>query len=139
MEPSTFDVTINKSDENTKFDEKQLLTFVPKTQQKNAKELLKQFDLRSNELTWNSSGIIFIDQTSVPNSNIFLIFPHLFKARGKSTSKNIIGFDEFVYKIHEMGLDDLILHPNIKKQESENKFGEGKNKEPSTATKIAFG
>ncbi len=39
---------------NLFLDEKRLLTLVPKGQKKNAKQLLKQFDERGSELTWNS-------------------------------------------------------------------------------------
>jgi hypothetical protein len=60
---------------------------------------------RSFELTWNSSGIIFIDQISIPNSNIFVLFPYLFKAK---RPKNLVGFEDFYNKIHKMGLSDLI-------------------------------
>ncbi len=35
-------------------DERRLLTLVPKGHKKNARILLKEFDERGNELTWNS-------------------------------------------------------------------------------------
>jgi hypothetical protein len=78
-----------------------------------AATLLHQFDTRGNELTWNSDGIIFVDQTSIPNSNIYQFFPYLFKQRHP---KNLSGFDDFIDKIKEMGLDHLILHkpPKVK-------------------------
>jgi hypothetical protein len=38
-------------------DEKRLLTLVPKGHKKNARLLLKQFDERGSELTWNSGNI----------------------------------------------------------------------------------
>ena len=68
--------------------------------------LLKQFNNRGNELTWNSDGIIFIDQVSIPNSNIYHLFPYLFKQKHPKTLQ---GFDDFVNKIKEMGLDHLIV------------------------------
>ena len=67
---------------------------------------MKKFDQRGNELTWNSDGIIFVDQTSIPNSDIYILFPYLFK---KKHPKNLCGFQDFVQKISEMGLDHLIV------------------------------
>lgn len=58
-----------------------------------------------NELTWSSSGTIFIDGISIPDSNIFQLFPYLFRAK---RPKDLIGFDDFTNKIIEMGLNDFI-------------------------------
>jgi hypothetical protein len=79
---------------------------VPTKHRRQAEVLLKQFNVRGNELTWNSDGIIFIDQTSVPESNIYVLFPYLYKMKHP---KNLPGFDDFIKKLHEMGLDHLIL------------------------------
>ena len=54
-----------------------------------------------NELTWSSTGIIYVDETSIPNSNIFELFPYLFRAK---RPKGLIGFEDFCDKIVEMGL-----------------------------------
>ena len=51
----------------------------------------------------NLLGII--DQTSIPESNIFVLFPHLFKNKNP---KNLPGFQDFIEKIDEMGLSHLI-------------------------------
>lgn len=72
---------------------------------KNAKKLLRAFEERPNELTWSSDGIIYIDQVSVPRSNIFTLFPMLFK---KTRNSNLIGEEDFVQKIKEMNLTYLI-------------------------------
>jgi hypothetical protein len=53
-----------------------------------------------------SDGIIFINQTSIPGSNIFEIFPFLFKSY---KPKTIPGLLDFVTKIVEMGLENLIV------------------------------
>ena len=87
-----------------------------------ASKLLEQFNKRGNELTWNSDGIIFIDQTSIPESDIFLFFPKLFK---KSLPKNLPGFEDFVQKIADMGLDHLI---SSKSPKSDHISGEGSSK-----------
>jgi hypothetical protein len=82
------------------------LTLVPKGHKKNAKILLNEFDQRGSELTWNSDGVIFINQVSVPGSNIFEIFPFVFKS---FKPKSVPGLLEFVTKIEEMGLQNLIV------------------------------
>ena len=86
-------------------DEKQLLLLVPKGMKKNAKKLLRAFDERPNELTWSSDGIIYINQVAVPRSNIFTLFPILFK---KTRHSNLIGEEDFLQKIKEMYLTYLI-------------------------------
>ena len=67
--------------------------------------MLQQFNIRGNELTWNSDGVIFVDQTSIPNSNIFHLFPYLFKSK---RPKDLQGFDDFIEKIESMGLTHLV-------------------------------
>lgn len=79
--PIHYNVPVNKSDLNSTFDEKRLLTFVPKNHIKTAKFLLKEFEKRGDELTWNSSGTIFIQKIALPGSNIFNLFPLLFKKK----------------------------------------------------------
>ncbi len=87
-------------------DEKRLLKLIPPRHRREAEVLLEQFNKRGNEFTWNSDGVIFVDQTSVPNSNIFKLFPYLFKMKHP---KNLTGFEDLQKKIHEMGLDHLIV------------------------------
>ena len=79
---------------------------VPQKYRRQATTLLQQFDSRGNELTWNSNGTVFIDQTSIPESNIFDLFPHLFKVK---KTKNLNGFEDFVEKIKAMGLLHLTV------------------------------
>lgn len=100
---------ILKDDLNDQFDEIELLRRIPKAHKDNALKLLKFFDDRANELTWNSSGVIFIDQVALPNTNIFVLFPYLFK---KNRPKKITGLEPFIEKINEMGLQDYIVVKN---------------------------
>ena len=104
--PSTsFNVQVLKNDLNDSFDEEKLLALIPASQKKNAKTLLQQFNIRSNELTWNSSGTIFINQIAIPSSNIFVLFPLLFK----KSPPNLKCLLDFADKIYDMGLSDLII------------------------------
>ena len=86
-------------------DEARLLKMVPSKNRRQGQILLDQFNKRGNELTWNSDGIIFIDEVSIPNSDIYVFFPNLFK---KSHPKSLPGFQDFLQKIIDMGLDHLI-------------------------------
>ena len=110
----SFEISHKKDDLNSSFDEKELLKCVPLTSRRLAKVLLEQFNLRANELTWMPDGTILIDETSVPKSNIFILFPLLFKS-GKSTSFPP-GYLEFIDKIAQMGLDHLIKRKISKAQ-----------------------
>ena len=104
--PIHYDVRRFKNDENDSFDEKRLLKLTPTRHKKQAATLLQQFNDRGNELTWNSDGVIFIDQVAIPESDIFILFPYLFKMKHPKT---LNGFDDFVKKITDMGLDHLTL------------------------------
>ena len=85
---------------------------VPSRHRRQASALLQEFDKRGNEITYNSNGTIFIDQTSIPQSDIFRLFPYLFKQKHP---KDLNGFDDFVQKIQEMGLDHLIFKRSASK------------------------
>ena len=98
---------------------------------KNAKKLLEEFDKRGNELTWNTQGTIFIDEVSIPGSNIFTVFPLLFKLR---RSDELIGLNELIQKIDDMGLSTYIVkkksHQKIKHKDDKKALsGLGKSDE----------
>ena len=54
-------------------DEERLLKLAPAKYRSQAAALIRQFQNRGNELTWNSDGVIFIDQVSM-TKNIFCSF-----------------------------------------------------------------
>jgi galactitol-specific phosphotransferase system IIB component len=119
-----FDNQITAADENDCFDEEKLLKLIPHEDRKKAEELLNEFDTRGNEITWNPSGVIFIDQVSIPHSNIYEILPLVYKK--KHPSKSIIGLQEFISKVNVMGYGNLInlKIPKSYKRKSE-MIGEG--------------
>jgi hypothetical protein len=86
-------------------DEKRLLNLTPRKYRQKASELLKEFSARGHELTWSTDGLIYIDQVSIPSTDIYVLFPYLFRAK---RPKNLMGFDDFVEKINCMGLNHLI-------------------------------
>ena len=90
------------------------LKVIPKRYKLKAETLLKVFDERAAEFTFNTSGIVFIDGTSLPGTNIFHLLPALFK-QSKVRAK-IVGFHEVVQKLTDMGLAHLIIRPPTEAQ-----------------------
>ena len=87
---------------NDAFDHQRLLKKVPKQFQSEAKSILDALNDQSNDLTWDSVGTIYIDQQAIPNSDIYDIFPRLFK---KQKPKRMPGFLEFEKKLQSMNLN----------------------------------
>jgi len=102
--PKPFGVDIHQNDLNDKFDSQHLLKLVPKLYKQKATQLLEIFEQQPNDISYNSQGVLFIDSESVPNSNIFLLFPALFKRK----SQKLSGLHEFINKLHQMNLNHLI-------------------------------
>ena len=103
--PPHFTTPIVETDMNDSFDEVNLLKKVPKPFKKNASLLLKEFDQRPNELTWDSNGHIYIEEKVIPNANIFVLFPRLFNKRA---TKQTPGMADFLDKLSSMGLNHLV-------------------------------
>lgn len=106
-----YDVPLHKNDENDSFDERVLLQHVPEKDKQHAKTLIQFFNKYPEQITWNKEGTIFIDQVSIPDSNIYRIFHCLFdhsKDALKSNSFPKFGFEELFCKIKDMKLDYLI-------------------------------
>lgn len=99
-------VVIHKSQLNDDFDNDRLITSVPKMFQERAKILVKELLPHSSDLTWDSSGTIFLDQESLPSSNIFKIFPYLFKR--VQIPQNYPNLLELATKIASLGFGHLI-------------------------------
>ena len=104
--PENYDHTFIKTDLNDKADEKKVLHCVPKKFWHNAIRLLRAFDEKSEQLTYDCSGTIYVDQVAIPGSNIFLFMPLLFKKK----HPNLPGFSDFVAKITDMGLDHFMTY-----------------------------
>ena len=105
-----YSVPLSKNIDYDHYDESALLHLVPQKDQFSANFLLQKIDDRGSELTWNSSGTVFIDKVSIPNSNMFYIYPYLFK---KSMPKlKIAGLKEVVKKLEIMGLSQFIALNN---------------------------
>ena len=103
--PSHFSNPLFQNDMNDAFDENALLKKVPKLFKKKASLLLKAFDERANEITWDASGNIYLDEQVLPNANIFQLFPYLFR---KKSPKHLQGISDLIQKLNAMGLSHLI-------------------------------
>lgn len=106
--PLNYAVEIEKSNLNDKYDEKKLLSKVPREHIRNALELLKAFEDQPNEISFDSQGTIFINEESIPESNIYKFFPLLFRKR---KPKSFTGYQDFVEKLLDMGLGHYIKYP----------------------------
>jgi hypothetical protein len=102
--PSAFEETI-KSSQNSIGVQELLLNKIPSKFKQKAEKLLEVFEQVPNSITWNSDGIIFINHDSLPNSNIFILLPELFK---KNPNKKLPGFYEFTSEIATLGYGHLI-------------------------------
>jgi len=71
--------TVHKSDLSGHFEDENLMKLVPNKFKEKAKSLLIQLQKHPSDITWTSNGTIFLGQNSLPNSNIFYLFPKLFK------------------------------------------------------------
>lgn len=107
--PNSFGTTIGQNDLSDSFDCQKVLKKVPKTSESKARILLEKIGQRPNDITFDSKGVLYINQESIPDSNVFVIFPYLFKQRVK---KKIPGLMDFVQKITEMNLGHLITLKN---------------------------
>ena len=103
--PVTFANPIFETDMNDSFDEEALLKKIPKPFRQNAISLLKTFDERPNEITWDSSGHIYLDEKVLPNATIFILLPALFR---KKLNTKLSGMPDFISKLNSMGLSHLI-------------------------------
>ena len=105
--PNQFSAPIFMNDLNDTFDEHALLKKVPKAYKKKASHLLKVFDERANDLTWDAAGNVYIDEQIIPNANFHKLFPALFRKR---ISKNLTGMADLLKKLHSMGLSEFLGH-----------------------------
>ena len=91
---------------NDEFDNERLINSVPDMFKNRAKTLLNSLLQFSNDLTFKADGTIFIDQTSLPLSNIFKIFPFLFKP--VKSAESVPFLLQVATKIASLGLGHLI-------------------------------
>jgi len=104
--PPVEHVEIKKSRMNDDFDQKKLIDTIPAEHLEKAELLLKKLEDFPNDLTWDTSGTIYIDQKSLPESNIYNLFPILFKK--VPNANKILNLKEVASKIASLGFGYLI-------------------------------
>lgn len=109
LPPLKFDTQVEANILHDTIDEKLLLTKVPKGFHDKARHLIQSISELSNEITYDNTGTVFINQSSIPGSNFYKIFPKLF---AKSAPKNLKGFLEVSNKLKSLGLIHLTSNPN---------------------------
>ncbi len=84
---------------------KHLINVTPSGSKRKAANLLKQIESVPNQITFDSFGRIILDGVGIPGSNIYVIFPLLFKHKKESS---LIGFNELKKKIDDLGYSDYL-------------------------------
>ena len=104
-QPVSGEVNYSKSDQNSGISKHLLLEKVSRKNVEKAQKLLDAFDEDPNAITWDSNGVVYINGSSLAESNMFLLMPELFKL---SPNKKLPGFLELVSEIASLGLGHLI-------------------------------
>lgn len=91
----------NKDFDN--FDENFILSKLKKHQKKKAKAILEQIKEHGDQLTFDKSGVVFIEGNSIPGSNIAYLLYCVLNAK-----KNAPGYEEFILKLQQLGLSQFI-------------------------------
>ena len=111
-------------------DVQHLINITPSGSKRKASNLLKKIESLPNELTFDSFGRIIINGVGIPGSNIYVIFPLLFKNKKESS---LIGFKELKKKIEDMGFGDDIK-TQVGRGKEKAKFKQTVTFEPSSAS-----
>jgi hypothetical protein len=99
-------VVIEKSRQSDDFFDKSLLENVPPAFLPRAEKLLTELKPHLTDLSWDKEGVIFIDQKSLPDSNIKILFPKLF--RKVPNPDKVMYLNDVSSKIATLGLGYLI-------------------------------
>lgn len=122
-QPISYSVVLKKDDLNDKFDEKHLLSCVPKLHKQKALRLIQAIETQPQEITFDSKGEVYINAQSIPGSNIYKILPALFKQK---KSKTLQGFAEVLAKLTQMNLSHLLNHSIKTSPKQSVNHGEGR-------------
>lgn len=97
---------VHKSIPHDEFDNAKLINLIPKKLKERATKLLEELVNHSSDITWTSDGVIYLNQNSLPDSNIYEIFPKLFNTT--SNPEKIMYLQEVATKIASLGLGHYI-------------------------------
>jgi len=104
-QPSSSDSLTIKSTQHDHFDDQKLLNLIPQQFKKRAEILLNNIKSDPLQIDFNTKGELFIDTQSVPDANIYCVFPELFVRKKK---KLTLGLSELATKIARLGWGHLI-------------------------------
>ena len=104
-QPPAADTTVTKSVSYDQFDIQKLVNSVPRKFAKRATLLLSNIQERPLDISFKTNGEVYIDSESVPDANIFTIFPELFVRKHK---KIVPGLSELATKIASLHWGHLI-------------------------------
>ncbi|MBM3939263.1 MAG: hypothetical protein FJ333_11515 [Sphingomonadales bacterium] len=110
--PIQFENAIEQNSLNDSFDARKLLQSVSSINKQNARALLDILEQRPNDVSFDSAGTLYINGLSLPETNMQVIFPALFKKK----VKNITGVSELLAKLKEMNLMHLVSHSKKAKE-----------------------
>jgi hypothetical protein len=112
------EVVVQKSRQSDDTFDKLLLEKIRPSFLERAELLLKGLQNNVNEISWDKNGVIFLDQKSLPNSNIKELFPKLFQTVSNPSKQ--IYLNEVASKIATLGFGSLInrklTHGTIRKK-----------------------
>jgi len=100
---------LKKPNEHNQFDDNFLIQKVSPKNRPKALKVLEAINARGNNITWNSSGNVIIDNQGIPNSNISQLLNEVFKG---NPNKKMPGILEFVNELAALG-EGHLLHKNL--------------------------
>lgn len=105
--PLSFNHTVHpKSKQSSPEGDQTLLNLLPARFKSRGEKLLSSLQEYPDSITWADSGFVTINHISIPNSNIYEIFPKLFKFI--QNSDKVFGLPEVVTAIATLGFGSLI-------------------------------
>lgn len=103
--------TFQKSQQQHEGDEEKILTNIPSNFTSKAKKLLHFIYANPLSLSWDTDGVVTLHGTNIPGSNIYEIFPALYK---KQDPTDLAGFFSVVTFLLSSGLGHLIESGKVK-------------------------
>lgn len=100
------DHLVQKSKANEVYQDQELIDILPEKDKTRGKQLLTALTPFSSNITWSSDGTVFINKLGLPNSNMFELFPKLFK--NINNVRAIPNLSELVTAIANLGFGHLI-------------------------------
>lgn len=100
-----------KSQQQHEGDEEKVLANIPSNYLNKAKKLLNFIYHNPLSLSWDTDGVLTLHGTNIPGSNIYELFPALYKNQDPS---NLTGFYSLLTYILSSGLGALIVNGKVK-------------------------